>query len=100
MNYLDEAISLACCAHKGQVDKAGSPYILHPLRLMLKFDDENLKIISVLHDVIEDSSVTIDDLRCLGFSDLIVQAIDCLSKRPDEVYEDFISRVSINELAR
>jgi (p)ppGpp synthase/HD superfamily hydrolase len=100
MSILNSAIVLACKAHAGQVDKAGKPYILHPLRLMLNFDDEEAQVVSVLHDVVEDSDVTLDDLSVLGVSESVVEAIDCLTKRKGEAYEDFISRIRVNALAR
>jgi len=100
MSNLDIAIALACKVHEGQVDKSGQPYILHPLRLMLKFKGEDERIVCVLHDVIEDSSVSLNELRQLGFCELVIEAIDCLSKRFGESYEDFILRLSSNELAR
>lgn len=100
MNIIDAAIALACRVHAGQVDKSGKPYILHPLRLMLKFDDEDAQVVSVLHDVVEDSDATLEDLRALGISEDAIEAIDCLSKRPGEQYNDFISRIIPNELAR
>ncbi|MFK3798503.1 GTP pyrophosphokinase [Pseudomonas sp. NPDC088444] len=100
MNALDTAIALACKAHAGQVDKSGKPYILHPLRLMLRFDDEDAQIASVLHDVVEDSDVTLEALREAGISERVIEAIDCLTKRPGEVYEDFIARILSNPLAR
>jgi hypothetical protein len=100
MNILDAAVALACRVHAGQVDKSGKPYILHPLRLMLKFDDLDEQVVSVLHDVVEDGDVTLDDLRALGVSERAIKAIDCLSKRPGEAYEDFIARIHPNELAR
>ena len=67
---------------------------------MMKFTDPNKMIVSVLHDAVEDGDVSLQDLRKSGFSDEIVAAIDCLSKRPGEAYNDFISRVRENELAR
>ncbi|SDH10980.1 GTP pyrophosphokinase [Pseudomonas abietaniphila] len=100
MNIIDAAIALACRVHAGQVDKSGKPYILHPLRLMLKFDDQDAQVVSVLHDVVEDSDTTLEDLRALGISEDAIEAIDCLSKRPSEQYNDFISRIIPNELAR
>jgi (p)ppGpp synthase/HD superfamily hydrolase len=99
MNNLDVAIGFACKVHAGQVDKAGQPYILHPLRIMLKFQSEDERIVSVLHDVVEDGYVSFDELRGLGFSESIINAIDCLSKRPGERYEDFIQRLSSNKMA-
>ena len=100
MNILDAAVALACRVHAGQVDKSGKPYILHPLRLMLKFDDLDEQVVSVLHDVVEDGDVTLDELGALGISERAMKAIDCLSKRPGEPYEDFIARIHPDELAR
>lgn len=99
VSELDKAIAIACKAHKGQVDKAGQPYILHPLRLMLNFDNEDQRIIAVLHDVVEDSDVSLNNLKAEGFSEEILEAINCLSKKPGENYQDFILRISKNDLA-
>lgn len=96
---LNKAIAIAAEAHDGQVDKGGNPYILHPLRVMMNCKSEAAKICAVLHDVIEDTKVTFEDLKSLGFSDEIVNALDCLTKRGGESYDDFISRVLPNELA-
>ncbi|MBF6649046.1 GTP pyrophosphokinase [Methylobacter sp. BlB1] len=100
MSNLDTAISISSRAHAGQIDKAGQPYILHPLRVMFKFQSEHERIVAVLHDVIEDSEISLDDLKKLGFSTTIIEAIDCLTKRGGETYEEFISRVSLNDLAK
>jgi (p)ppGpp synthase/HD superfamily hydrolase len=96
---LEKAIALAVKAHEGQRDKAGMPYVLHPLRMMLKMDCEADMIVAVLHDVVEDSEVTLDDLTDLGFSEDITEAVDCLTKRLDESYEDFIERALANPVA-
>ena len=100
MDDIDKAIKVACNAHAGQMDKAGKPYILHPLRLMMKFNNAQEQVVAVLHDVVEDSDMTLESLASAGFSELIVDALDCLSKRGGEDYEDFIKRISPNELAR
>ncbi len=100
MSNLDKAIAIASKAHAGQVDKAGRPYILHPLRLMLKFRNEDEMIVAVMHDVVEDSDISLDELKNSGFSEVVTQAIDCLSKRNGESYEDFILRIANNALAR
>lgn len=97
---IDEAIALASRSHAAQKDRAGQPYILHPLRLMLKFKTESEQIVAVLHDVVEDAGITLDELRKLGFSEQVVDAIDCLSKREGEQYGDFIDRIAVNALAR
>ena len=100
MSDLDQAISIATKAHSGQLDKAGKPYILHPLRLMLQFESEVEMIIAVMHDVIEDSHFTLQDLNNHGFSIDVIEAINCLTKRKDEDYQRFISRISQNSLAK
>lgn len=100
MSDLDQAISIANKAHAGQLDKAGQPYILHPLRLMLKFQAKDEMIVAVLHDVVEDSSFTLESLKDYGFSEVIINAIESLTKNKGETYEDFISRVSSNNLAK
>jgi (p)ppGpp synthase/HD superfamily hydrolase len=98
-NQLEQAIAIACQAHLGQTDKAGEPYILHPLRVMLRLKSINERIVAVLHDVVEDSGVTLEDLRAHGFSREVLEAIDCLTRRTVESYEAFIDRIAVNVLA-
>ena len=100
MSDLERAISIAVKAHEGQLDKAGCPYILHPLRLMFKFKTPDEMVVAVLHDVVEDSSVTLGFLKDSGFSSVVVDAIESLTKVAGEPYEDFLLRVSSNEMAR
>ncbi|MFT7372676.1 MAG: (p)ppGpp synthase/HD superfamily hydrolase [Oleiphilaceae bacterium] len=100
MSDIDKAISIATKAHAGQLDKAGQPYILHPLRLMFKFHSNDEMIVAVLHDVVEDSSFTLENLKDYKFSEVVINAIAILTKSNNESYEDFILRVSNNELAR
>ena len=78
MLLLKRAIEIAIEAHKGQKDRTGAPYILHPLRVMLRLESDTEMIVAVLHDVIEDSSITADQLREKGFSDEIVDAQDVI----------------------
>lgn len=92
MSNLDRAIILATRAHSGQIDKSGLPYILHPLRVMLKMTTEEERIIAVLHDVLEDTDVTAHDLSAEGFSDEIVEAVQALSRSEDEDYHEFVKR--------
>ncbi len=99
MPTVEDAIKLALDQHHGQVDKAGEPYILHPLRVMAQMQTDDEQIVAVLHDVVEDSDVTLDDLRRLGYSEAIVTAIDCLSRRDGETYDEFIQRIKPNALA-
>lgn len=99
MSLLEKAIALAVEKHAGQTDKSGETYILHPLRLMMKFTETQEQIVAVLHDVVEDSDVTFQDLLDMGFSEDIVDALDCLTKRDGESYTSFISRIASNFLA-
>ena len=90
MSTLERAIGIACEAHAGQFDKGGEPYILHPLRLMLRMATEAERITAVLHDVVEDSQFTIEDLIAEGFAREIVNAVAALSKREGEDYIQFV----------
>jgi len=98
VSTIERAIALAALAHVGQVDKAGAPYILHPLRVMLRLEGMEERIVAVLHDVVEDSDWTLERLRNEGFSEIILQAIDAVSRRPDEDYNEFIVRASKNSI--
>ncbi len=100
MPTLEDAIALAVQAHRGQVDKVGQPYALHVLRVMFRLETEQERIVAVLHDVIEDTSHTPDDLRSLGYSEEVLAALDCLTRRSTETYEQFIERAAANPLAR
>lgn len=97
---LQRAIEIAVEAHRDQVDKAGAPYVLHPLRLMLRVAGNDAMIAAVLHDVVEDTDWTIDRLRREGFSETVLAAIDCLTRRDGETYEEFIERAAVNPVAR
>jgi (p)ppGpp synthase/HD superfamily hydrolase len=100
MNLLEKAILVATQAHQGQVDKAGAPYILHPLRVMLKLNSETEMVTGILHDVIEDTPWILENLKQEGFPDEILEALDYLTRRKGEDYQDFITRVAGNPLAR
>jgi (p)ppGpp synthase/HD superfamily hydrolase len=92
MSTLEQAIALAVEAHQGQVDKNGAPYILHPLRVMLRLESDLAKIVGVLHDVVEDTAVTFDDLRQRGYSEEMIAALDGVTRREGESYEEFVTR--------
>lgn len=100
MATLEKAILIAGQAHQGQKDKAGAPYILHPLRMMLQMETETEQIVAVLHDVVEDTAWTLEGLRREGFSEEVIAAVDCLTRRTDESYEAFIERARGNPIAR
>ena len=96
---LERAVKLAEKAHQGQLDKGGQPYILHARRVMEKCETEAEKITAILHDVMEDTPYTLDDLRKEGFSEEILVALLCLTRREGEDYMRYIERVCKNPLA-
>lgn len=97
---LEDAIAIAALAHKGQTDKAGSSYILHPLRMMMKMKTESEMMTAILHDVVEDTDWTIERLREQGFPEEVLEALECVTNREDESYEQFIKRAATNPIAR
>ncbi|MBD2187818.1 HD domain-containing protein [Pseudanabaena mucicola] len=97
--FLAIAIAIATKAHEGQVDKAGKPYIAHPLMVMAQMDSLESKIVAILHDAIEDSELTIKDLVSEGFPSSITEAIAAITKLEGESYADYISRVKSNPIA-
>ena len=100
MNLIEKALAIALKAHTGQVDKAGRAYILHPLRLMMKLEDESDQAAALLHDVIEDTDYTAEALKEEGIPDQIVAAVSALSKNAGEDYEAFVDRAGRNPIAR
>jgi (p)ppGpp synthase/HD superfamily hydrolase len=100
MSTLERAIEIAVAAHKGQKDKSGAPYILHPLRVMEMGASETEKICGILHDLVEDTAWTFEDLEKEGFSDEIIGVLQLLTKESDtEDYVQFIQRVMTHKTA-
>ncbi|MBR0851872.1 GTP pyrophosphokinase [Bradyrhizobium diazoefficiens] len=101
MSTLERAIVIAAEAHSGMKDKAGAPYILHPLRMMIGLASPDERIVAILHDVCEDCpGWTLDRLRAEGFSDDIVNALDSVTKREGEDYESFVKRAGADPIGR
>ncbi len=100
MPTLERAIEIAAKAHSGQQDKAGEPYILHPVRVMLRVTTEQERIAAVLHDVVEDTDISLEQLRAEGFAEAVIQAIDALTKREGESRIDAAHRAAANTIAR
>ncbi|MFZ5628861.1 MAG: phosphohydrolase [Spirochaetota bacterium] len=99
-DLLAKAVAIAQRVHADQVDKVGAPYILHVMRVMNRGQTLDEKICGVLHDVVEDSPVTFDDLRAEGFPEHIIAALRCVTKTSEtENYEAFIERIKTNPLA-
>lgn len=99
MNLLSTVLIFATQKHVDQKDKAGKPYILHPLRVMLNFEDEKEQMTALLHDVMEDQEVTVEELESLSIPKDVIDAVVTLTHLKDEDYDDYISRILTNELA-
>lgn len=100
MATLERAIEIAASAHAGQVDKAGEPYILHPLRVMLRVASPHERMAAVLHDVVEDTSVSLQGLISEGFPSDVISAIKALTKRPGESRLEAAERAAADSIAR
>jgi (p)ppGpp synthase/HD superfamily hydrolase len=99
-DLLETAIAIAVGAHHGQKDRNGAPYILHPLRVMARLDTDVGKTVAILHDVVEDTDWTFEQLAKEGFPNEILEPLKCVTKREGENYEDFVKRSASNDLAR
>jgi metal dependent phosphohydrolase len=99
INEYELAYNIASKAHKGQKDKGGEDYFNHPLTVSNKLSGEKDKIVALLHDVIEDTDVTVNDLREAGFSDEVVLAVSVITKKDGEDYEEYLNRVKQNPIA-
>lgn len=100
MVSIEQAIAFAATKHMGQVDKANAPYILHPLRVMMNVSTIQQKIVAVLHDVLEDTNTTVDELYELGCDNDIVEAILALTKLKGESRTEAAKRTLQNTIAR
>ncbi len=103
MLNIQEIYKIAEDAHAGQIRKMGEdkgkPYIIHPQRVAAKFDDITLKSIAILHDVIEDTSLTMQSLFHMGIDIVVCQAVQVLTRKKSETYLDFILRIKTNDFA-
>ena len=97
---LHDAIQIAAEARRGQDSKNLEPYVLHPIRVMLALSDPDDMIVGVLHDVVEDTDVSLADLRARGFSEAVLAGVEAMTKRPGESYDAFIERCKANPIAR
>ena len=97
--YIKLAEAIATSAHKGQLDKGGHPYIEHPRAVSKLVSSDDEKVVAWLHDVIEDTDITLEDLKLFGFSSSILEAVDAITRRPGEERSDYLMRVADNRLA-
>lgn len=99
-NLLELAIKVATEAHKNQKDKGGNPYIEHPKAVAARVDNLEHKIVAYLHDVVEDTEITLDDLAEMGFTYRIVNSVRLLTKTDKLTYEEFLKRLKADDNAR
>ena len=95
-----KAIKLCFDAHKDQLDKSGLPYVFHPFHLAEQMTDETTTAVALLHDVIEDTDYTLDDLRALGFTSEVLEAVALMTHAPDVDYMEYVKEIKKNPVAR
>lgn len=97
---LDLAAGICVAAHRGQRDKSGNAYFMHPVRVAMRCGSDEERIVGLLHDTIEDTDVTAEYLLGLGFPQHIVDGVLSVTKRDGEAYDDFVARARRNPLGR
>ena len=97
---INKALRISFDAHKNQVDKSDIPYVYHPFHLAEQMDDEKSVIVALLHDVVEDSDYTIEDLKDVGFDKDILDAISLLTHKRYVPYMEYIKKIKPNPLAK
>ena len=103
MIYSDKtkrALKLCFEAHKNQLDKSGIPYVFHPFHLAEQMQDENTTIVALLHDVVEDTDYSLDDLRAMDFGDEVIDALSLMTHDKSVPYMDYVARMKSNPIAR
>lgn len=97
---IDDALELVVARFRGMTDKDGAPYVLHCLRVMAGVQDPEAQLVAVMHDLVEDTDITLDDLRQRGFSERVVAAVELVTHTPPDSYADYVVRLKPNPLAR
>ena len=95
-----KALKLCFEAHKEQLDQSGMPYVFHPFHVAEEMNDEETTIVALLHDVIEDTNYTLDDLRNMGFSNTVIEAVEVMTHLPEVSYEDYLRNIKRNPIAK
>lgn len=95
-----KALKLCFEAHKDQLDKSGMPYVFHPFHLAEQMYDEKTTVVALLHDVVEDTDYTLDDLKSMGFAEEIIEALTLLTHDPEVPYMDYVAELKKNPLAK
>jgi (p)ppGpp synthase/HD superfamily hydrolase len=99
MSNLARAVIIAALAHQNQVDLAGAPYMLHLMRVTLKMLTQDEQIVAILHDLLEDTDWTLEQVAKEGFSPAILHSLDLVTHRKGESYPSYISRVKVDRTA-
>ena len=94
-----KALKLCFTAHKDQTDKSGMPYVFHPFHLAEQMTDEDTTIVALLHDVIEDTPYTLDDLRAMGFNEQVLDALALMTHDKRIPYMDYVAKIKGNKIA-
>lgn len=95
-----KALKLCFEAHKDQVDKSGAPYVFHPFHLAEQMKDECTTIVALLHDVVEDTDYTFDDLRSMGFDEEVIEALVLMTHEKSAPYMAYVEKIKANPIAR
>ena len=95
-----KAANVALRAHEGQMDRAGWPYVLHPVHVAEQMTSEDSCVVALLHDVLEDSDITIEELRAEGFTEKQLEAVQLMTRTEDMPYMEYVKRLSVNDIAR
>ena len=95
-----KALNLCFEAHKNQVDKSGLPYVFHPFHVAEQMTDEATTIVALLHDVVEDTDYTLEDLAAEGFGEDILEAVALMTHEDDVPYLDYVAKLKDNPIAR
>ena len=98
-NLTKKALKLCFEAHKEQVDKSGMPYVFHPFHLAEQMTDEATTIVALLHDIVEDTELTFEDLEKQGFGEVIISALKLLTHNDDTPYMDYVAEIKTNKIA-
>ncbi len=95
-----KALKLCFEAHKDQLDKSGMPYVFHPFHLAEQMEDESTTVVALLHDVVEDTDYTLDDLKKMGFSDEVIEAVSLMTHDESVPYMDYVKKIKKNSIAK
>ena len=95
-----KALKLSFEAHKDQIDKSGMPYVYHPFHLAEQMKDEDTTIVALLHDVVEDTYITVDDIRKMGFNEEVCEALKLMTHDDNVPYIEYVKKLKSNPIAK